>query len=284
MSTRRVVLSSDANPTYAFYVPLTVLAWREIGGYLPLVLSVGPLPPLVVSKTAEIIRKTDIVTVEKPDCCGVQAATQLVRLLAYLAPGVEADDWLLMGDVDAWPLQAGVFHPDALFRQAGKEAFLMYDASTQLDIPGTATPAYPMGYIGTRASLWSTWMGVTATDLRQALEMLFLTDPMLAGGGVNADEALITKRIKAWDGHPTRCERVPRSGFPCRGRIDRAAWPANVRLTVHDTREPFIDAHLLRPGWTDENWPRVRALLELYLPPKRMPWVDQYRQEWLANA
>jgi hypothetical protein len=274
----RVVLSSDANPAYAFYVPLTALMWREVGGYHPLVLSLGPLPRIVIERTTEIIRNTDIVEVVKPDCCGMQAATQLVRLLAYLAPGVEPDDWLLMGDVDAWPLLAEPF------QRPLKEAHLMYDASTQLDIPGKTTPAYPMGYIAARASLWSTWMRVTATTLREGLEMLFLTEPVLTAGGVNADEALITSRIKAWHGHPDRCELVPRSGFPCRGRIDRAAWPANVRKYIHNDSAPPIDAHLLRPGWTDENWPRIRPLLELYLSPKWLAWCDDYRAEWVANA
>jgi hypothetical protein len=43
---------------------------------------------------------------------------------------------------------------------------------------------------------------------------------------------------------------------PARDRIDRSAWP--VRLSLHGK----IDAHLLRPGFTDDNWRRLLQLLQ----------------------
>jgi len=273
MSTDRVVISADGNPAFAFYLPITALMWREVGCLQPLVIMLGAIPPLVVDRTFAIVPPGDALMMTAPRCCGLAAASQLVRLLAYLAPSVHPDDYLLIGDVDAWPLQAAAFAPPP------DDLFLMYDTSTQLDRPGISTPAYPMGYIGAQARLWREFMRVDEATLGLGLERLFASDPILARSpeGLNCDESLITARIKAWPGHPGRCRMIPRDGFPIRGRIDRAAWPADPSAAG------MIDAHLVRPGYSDENWPRVRPLLAQTLSPASLAWCDDYRAEWLAR-
>ena len=61
-------------------------------------------------------------------------------------------------------------------------------------------------------------------------------------------------------------------------RIDRIRWPEKPSVVG------MIDAHLVRPGYTDENWPRVRPLLAQTLSAKSLAWCDDYRAEWLARG
>ena len=275
--TRRVCFSADANPIYQFYLPLTALMWREVAGYHALVELVGTAPGFLLDRLREIIRSGDIVCVEPPQCCGTPASAQLVRLLSYLAQNIADDDYLMTCDADIWPLQAAVFEPH------NDAPLLIYPSSCLLNNPGINTPAFPICYIGARTSLWRSLMGIEANSLREGLELLFLTEPLLSAGGFNADEAVITKRIMGARNYPEGFHCVPRDGFPPRGRIDRAAWPENVRLHINGARNMFIDAHLPRPGYADENWSRIRPLLELYLSPKWLRWCDDYRAEYLGR-
>lgn len=263
----RVVLATDANPKFSFYVPITSLMWREVAGYVPLVLATADLPALVMERTSEIIRLSDIVRVEPPPQFGTAAAAQLVRLFAYTVPGIADDDWLLIGDMDAWPLQSDAFKPRG-------EVYLMYAQH--------AMPVYPMGYAATTAHRWYTLVGIGAPNPSAALAEFNRVDPQFLAGrqAFNYDEHFLNGRIRAWDGHPDRCYLHSREGFPCRGRIDRAAWPDNVRAYVNGHSDPLIDAHLPRPGWTDETWPKIRPLLELCLTVAQLKWCDDYRAEW----
>jgi len=67
---------------------------------------------------------------------------------------------------------------------------------------------------------------------------------------------------------------ITRDGCPPYDRIDRGGWPANF-----DWSKKYVDTHLIRPGATPENWPRIRPLIEHYIP-KRLEWVDKYVKEY----
>jgi len=263
MPEKYVCYSTNEVAMYAWFVPLTALMWREVAGYRSIVAAVGDVPSLVLDAAAEVGAR--VVPVAPVKCCGGGTLSQIVRLFAYLAPGVEPEDYVLLGDADAWPLQEFAFRP------ATEDLFLMY---------ADWVTSYPIGYIGARARVWRDIVRIHAPTMGEAVEELFLTDPVLADGrsdGWNYDEACITAMIKAWRGFPGRTQLVPRSGDPIAGRIDRAAWPADPRV------DGMIDAHLLRPGWTDENWPRLRPLLAQLLPPGWLAWADAYRDGWVKD-
>lgn len=259
MSTR-VIFSTDANPNYAFYAPLTALMWEECG-YRSTVLVVGACDAWWLD------RLNEVATIHRlPNVRGVSTAamTQFSRLYGYLV--CDPSDWVLMGDVDAWPLSARPFSPV-------EGALLMYASSC---IRGQPNDAYPMGYIGMQASDWRAVMSSPSESIEGAVALvragLSGEDPLY-----NRDEAFVTARLKAWDGYPLKCTFVPRDGDPIRGRIDRSAWPAIPHV------DGMIDAHLIRPGFTDENWPRIRPLLEQRLTTAAMRWADDYRAEWVAK-
>lgn len=63
------------------------------------------------------------------------------------------------------------------------------------------------------------------------------------------------------------------------GRIDRSLWDVTLQQPER------IDCHLLRPGYTDENWPRIMAVIEECLEPTldEIEWLNDYRKEFVNN-
>lgn len=68
------------------------------------------------------------------------------------------------------------------------------------------------------------------------------------------------------------------TGYPI-GRIDRSSWDKSLQQPLR------IDAHLLRPGYTDENWPRIMNLIKECLNPteQEIIWLENYRTEWIKS-
>jgi hypothetical protein len=266
MPRKIIILSVDHNPTYAWFVPLCTLMWRDVADFDVSCIFVGQGNPWILDRVREV--GTQVYECEPPSCCPASASSQLIRLFSYTLPGISPEDYLLSVDADAWPL-ARAFDP------SGAACDLIYPESAD----HAETPYFPIGYIGAKAQSWREFMGVDASSPELAMEGLFLTDPTLLGGhsGWNYDETLVTRKIKAW--RPmTDIHVVKRSGDPPVDRIDRAAWPA---IPVADGK---IDAHLLRPAWTEEDWPRLRPLLEQRLSRDNLAWADNYRAEWLKRG
>ena len=42
-----------------------------------------------------------------------------------------------------------------------------------------------------------------------------------------------------------------------------------------------VDAHVLRPGFTEANWPKLKLLLNELLTKDQLDWVENYRDEFL---
>lgn len=259
---RIITLSVSENPVYAWFVPLCTLMWREVAGFDVSCIFVGPVDAWLLERAREV--GTHVHEAAPLTCCSNPTASQLIRLFSHTLPGIAPDDYLLLVDADAWPL-ARAFEPSSA------PLDLIYpDACDHAE-----TPYFPMGYIGARAAAWREFMATKATTPGGALTELYATDPLLTRGhtGWNYDETLVTRRIKAWA--PFVAARITRrQGDPPIDRIDRAGWPVTPNVTNK------IDAHLIRPGWTPENWPRLRPLLAQCLTSRSLAWADFYCAAW----
>ncbi len=260
---RIITLSVSENPTYAWFVPLCTLMWREVAGFEVSCIFVGPVDPWLLERAREVGTR---VYEAGPTCCSAPIASQLIRLFTYTLPGVEAGDYLLSVDADAWPL-ARAFDP------SGAPLDLLYPDGCER----AETPYFPIGYIGATAGAWREFMGIEASTPEAALVELYRTDPLLVAGhtGWNYDETMVTRSLKAWARFPEARIKT-RRGDPPIDRIDRAAWPERP------TAGGAIDAHLIRPGWTEANWPRLRPLLAERLSAESMAWADRYHAESIS--
>jgi hypothetical protein len=268
----RIVFSTDKHPTYAWFLPLSSLAWQHVAGFKPLILTVGEVPGWIVERTVET--GADVVSLRNVPGVGSGAMAQFCRLFAYNAPPVADDDYLMVVDSDAWPCQHDVFQPSGLDMDA------IYPAG----MPYSDPPMFPVGYVGMQASAWRSVIGYEAASIEESVARVLREHPMAharAGLGDpmhNFDELFLAERIMSAPGlFPERTRKVPREGGIPAGRIDRARWPSSP--------DPLgmIDAHLLRPGWTDENWPRLWPLFSK-LVPHMAAWAQSYRDEWVRRA
>jgi len=121
------------------------------------------------------------------------------------------------------------------------------------------------------------------TPLSQALY-----PQMMAGIGPGQDnwgydEGLLNQRRKEWVDRGGYTEVVKRPVDPITslpiGRIDRAGWDHSWSRC----REAncYIDSHLVRPGYTAENWNRIFPLFSSRVP-ELATWAQQYWRHYIS--
>jgi hypothetical protein len=268
--TPRVSLAVDAHVDYAFYAPLTVLAWAAIGYGSTLVkVDWTHSPHLQCASdfldeiSPRILTSFQIDTPKGYRSCNV---AQIARLYAT----VKHPTYCLTSDIDMWPIDTKFFvPPDNL------EDLTLYYANNPT--------RYPICYVGAGAA---TWASILDIDPRRPLQAL-ITSHMTRHLSVDThpqdawqhDEEWLTARI--WDfrrSNPGPVREVLRAqGEPPTDRLDRSAWPSTF-FRVLDSLGGVVDAHLPRPGHT--QWGRLRPLFGMVCP-NVLTRADQYVQNYL---
>jgi hypothetical protein len=257
---RIAVTSATLDPTYAFFAPLTALAWRRVG-FEALVYLVGAEAEWLADRRGALAlgaarRFAEVIFV--PRCAGAADSTlsQVVRLCA---PDGSGDDYLLASDVDLWPLGRGW-----LERADPQREFHVFNA----DAYGIDPPRFPMCYLAGRRAAWRAAFGGGA--LAEQLARI----PWHADGDWHFDERFATARLRALPGFEHRCQLLPR--IPS-SRLDRAAWDCPASL------EGLVDAHLPRPGFVEPHWGEIEALLRQLLQPEDLAWAIAYRAQYVGD-
>jgi hypothetical protein len=263
---RIAVLSATKDPTYAFFAPLTALVWRRVTGFDPLLLLVGDEAEWRDDRRAavaldEAVRHADVVFVTRPDGPADHTLAQVVRLCAAALEGGD-DDYLVASDVDLWPVARDRFHP-----AQARRVFQVFNA----DAYGADGDRFPICYLGGRRAVWRELFPLEG-GLAAALGRV----PWPADGDWHFDERYATARLQAWPHFAARGQRIPRPPGPDHGRIDRSDWREPASL------DGIVDAHLLRPGFTPESWPRLRALLARLVGADDLRDADAYQARYVA--
>ena len=109
-------MASDATAGYAFYLPLSVRVWAEVAGFDSIVLLVGSewreqtqgYTQVVIEALAASGARVVVLDVPAGSYT-LSTVAQLSRILAACALELEPSDFLLMMDVDMWPLSPSHF-------------------------------------------------------------------------------------------------------------------------------------------------------------------------------
>ncbi len=278
--TRYAVLSSDKNALYSFFAPLTCAVWRA-RGYTPLLLLLGGEGAWVCDRFLRVVYEHCIAAGAKivflGDHPGHRPATvaQVSRLFAFLHAFL--DDYLITSDIDMWPV--GEWVGGAI---DDTKALQLYYANAHDD---EGRVHYPMCYLGGTAATWRKIMlGGSVLTLDGALELAAARPPSEKNKNVvhrvgnddipldlwNFDETYFGECLSRWEGYPSRCQMIARDMERLgEKRIDRSAWE-DVRSLAE-----YADAHLPRPGFTANQWPRVRRLFSMILPDQAR-WAGRY--------
>jgi len=270
MINRAVVISTNPNVDYLFYLPIVTWAWNIFGWnvicVIPATYSHSSIMSFVFN-TANKYCNVGFIPFENIDGYRSETIAQCSRL--YVS-GVDMDlfgnDYYLMtSDVDMLPL-SDYWNPD-------------YDKITSWG-RDLSDKHYPICYIGARQSEWIQFMNLThgyQADLKRDLDLMPEAKSDNWQEWWQVDQQHVTKVLN----EQKEIIRIDRgidknTGYPI-GRIDRSAWEKSL------LQKERIDCHLLRPGYTTENFEKIIALIkENFNPPQEeMDWITEYRNEYI---
>jgi hypothetical protein len=257
-----VILSLNDNPTYSFYLPLVVWAWRKIG-WEPIVFFAGSeIEGSVWLGLKYVDGEIGLHRVEVQHPYESNTIAQVSRLYATCLYG-HKDDYLMTSDIDMLPLSDyWQFDPEKI---------------TTWGHDLTNYEHYPICYIGMKRTRWVEVMGLTSHQydkmIKRDLDSMPNAKSMDFEKRWVVDQDLITARIKAVTFEKENVSRGSGSnGYPI-GRVDRSAWTLE-----HPT---LIDCHMLRDIYTNpDSLAKTLLLLFKAFPNDDFTWFKEYTEEF----
>jgi hypothetical protein len=254
---------------YLFFLPLVAWSWKKIG------IDVSYVRPLLILPTqyekfklandyayshARAVSHIGLNAPYEKEATYMQCA----RIYAAAYELFDENEVLITGDVDM-----------AVFGD-----YLLQSNSGQIHVFGTdlvPPNQYPICYIAMPVKTWREVMWITpGVPVQQYLDELLghLECDHFRGNYWGKDQETIYNQLTRgnWPIVPHARARIPH-GFATR-RADRDGWPD---VPLPDT----IDAHLPRPGYTDENWSKIFNLFTTMYPNEDLQWMEEYRNQYI---
>jgi len=199
-----------------------------------------------------------------------QYLTEMVVMqLRYLCGTFDwpEDTYVMVTDLDMWPLNRTFFDSSV---SVNKDVHVLY--ANYFGNPLTAH-LYPSCYIGMKISIWREIMNISNQDdifhdVTRAKNQTWGSHASKSKQ-FQTDQIYFHSMITKWKGFPDRVHFVSRRFR----RLDRRRHSKYFYLeAVPDA----VESHVLRPGFIQENWPRLRSLLAHIVSEKDLSWVDTY--------
>lgn len=141
----------------------------------------------------------------------------------------------------------------------------------------TPLKQYPICYLSATVKEWRNTFLINGRSYQQCLDDLLghIEASNFRGNYWSKDQEEAYNKIVV---NPT-VNHVPRSNgsnqFATK-RVDRddSYWEDRLNYDV-------IDAHLWRPGYSDENFPKIMKLLKFFYPNEDFTWLENYRNEYI---
>lgn len=296
MSRSYAIIGTDTTRDYAFSSVLCALFWRDLIAIQPYVIMVGNWTSkrdLVVRDALLKLGGIGMAEVGNVDGYATSNAAQNVREHASALP-FDHDDWLIPTDADMLPLD------EAWHRQHVNSPFKLVSLYSNgdhfqgkenvLGIAATGSGAFqsiPTCHTIMRAKTWRELYGIdpgkdtVAGATKRTLDLWL--KPKMDGKDAGAasweahmsDQRILTEFICRADWFPMQAAMIPRVGHP---PIDRLCRSTPERWN-EPLRGQWRDAHLWKAPDEPQNWPRIRALVERYLP-RHLAFVDKFRDDF----
>jgi hypothetical protein len=265
------ILSITHDDQYLFYLPLVVWSWNKLGHN---VVVIGPdMDGESTDDRIELIIDTRWEQDIQWHWIGFTAPTdkeatyaQCSRIYAAALRRLLPDDEVMItSDVDMAVLNK------EYFESAEDGRIHVYGADL---VPENQ---YPICYISMTAETWRQVMGIKMGETMQnKLDSLLgpLECEHFKGNYWSKDQETIYNKLTegSWPVVKHNRAKLPHQ-FATR-RADRDGWPEEMPPDL-------IDAHLPRPGYTDENFTRIMNLFKTYYPNEDLQWMYDYRAKYL---
>lgn len=235
----RVILTSDANPTYLQFWPLVAKAWKQIIGIQPTLFLISDADLDIDTTIGDVIRV--------PRIPGISSANQ-AQVMRLLAPLYFEDEICLISDIDMLPLNRDYFVnsvadiPDDMFVVYRNKA---YGNSERFPMCYNAGKGYlfksifnieSIAEIPTRIKAWIDWWVSTG------------------GTAWDTDEVILFTHVRKWNRFKTNCVFLHHDSMMPH-RIDRACWQYDEQKLK---QRYYIDAHMVRP--LDKYYKEIKKL------------------------
>lgn len=268
----KVVISSTYDDLYLFFLPIVAWSWNKIGVdvvcMLPHLNSAenNAKIDLILSQKVNKVLNIEWRSFEAPEH-KLATYAQCSRLYASALEELAENETLITGDIDM-----AVFNGE-YFNQANNGQINVFGADL---VPPSQ---YPICYISMPVKTWREVMWITpGVPIQKYLDQLLahLECEHFKGNYWAKDQETVYNYLtaQAWPIIKHFRAKHPHS-FATR-RADRDGWP--------DAPPPdIIDAHLPRPGYTDENFAKIIKLFQDIYPNEDFAWMIQYRNEYLKT-
>lgn len=253
---RTVVISSTSNDDYLFFLPIICWAWNRLGW------DVMCFTPLYGDKSA-LSRKyctPNNTFIKLPEFEGyrIETISQCIRLYGHVFTDYSDGNPVLMtSDIDMLPL-SDYWNPDP-------NEITCYGRDL-------SDKHYPICYI---AMDIENWQDVVGNNMLLDLENSKAKSNSWSEWW-QVDQDIITTKLSNQIVNRIDRSIAPNSHYPL-GRIDRGCWDCSLKQPLR------IDAHLLRPGYTEGNWNKILELIhECFNPTKEeINWMMDYRNDYI---
>lgn len=263
------VISSNYDNNYLFYLPIVTWSWNKLGidclTILPITESrEEQAKDLLVFKTgAEQKLRYNNIYFNAPNNKKATYA-QCSRLYASALITLPEDEILITSDADM-----AVF--SGYFNQANNGQINVFGADL---VPPNQ---YPMCYISMPAKTWREVMWITpGVPVQKYLDDLLghIECEHFRANQWAKDQDEIYKHLTAQAWPVKKYYRASPGTQFATFRADRDGWP--------ETTPPYIvDAHLPRPGYTEENFAKILKLFQDVYPDEDFNWMIEYRNEYV---
>ncbi len=263
----KAIISSTYDHKYFYFVPITMWAWNKLNVdvicFLPQMRFKGEQPFVDLVQDTVMQHCSGINTMATFTCPEYKEATyaQISRLYAA-ALDFDEQEQLIISDADML-----VFRTDFMEKSAD-DFFDVY--GTDLVPDGQLPMCYTVGNVNTWRRFFT--KGRTYQECMDS-ELGHEEMENMRGNLWSRDQELLAKGVgDLFFGHT----RSNGQNQFAQNRVDRT--DTNWRAYVN---EDLIDAHLWRPGYTDENHANIMELMRMKFPNEDFTWLDTYRSEYL---
>lgn len=289
---------------YAFYLPLTVVAWRRIG-FESVVLIVGekdewqrhPVLSHVLKALADLKTSATVLFIpadeENRSMLSQTARIFAANMAAF--PG-RSGDLIMTTDADLWPLRREHFYqPAGIDRPL---TLVHSDCCGQFTFNGRSYRMLPMSHIGASVAVWRQMVNVYPSSSSplandSATILMYLAkvfgrrvykDVQFASDDWYFDQKLISIRADEWIRRRQSAEKenvtfeLSDDDFY---RIDRDEWkPDQIPVSLFPK---CFDVHLIRDGFLPHNWITIQIILNYMYSNSDagvIDWCNRYANEF----
>ena len=271
---KRVVLAVDASITYFFFMGIVTMLWQKYMGFCPVILIADDISNWLndpVKKYALNFSRSygaEIYFIDKIDNFKSSTVAQNARMYALCLPMYHDEMYLMTSDMDMLPLSKEFFNKQDM----------SYDV--HLDYANASDGShYPLCYVGAKVKTWREIMQPSnPNSIEESLKSIFYQSGLdKQEDGMRLwcfDEEMFGRKIKAWSGYPSKCQKFDRRGGPPVDRIDKSCWPKTVKV------KGMSDCHSVRPGYTSPNWEKIESVLIKILDEQDLKTIRDYRWQF----